>query len=78
MRPVWEPNAATIALCDKAHSVAAAMGLDLPHGSAVGGSDGTFTGAMEIPTLDGLAVRAADAIRSTNAFRLTASEAENR
>ena len=30
-------------------------------GSAGGGSDGNFTGAMGIPTLDGLGVRGADA-----------------
>jgi glutamate carboxypeptidase len=60
-RPVWEPDAGTLALYDKAHSVAASMGLDLPHGSAGGGSDGNFTGAMGIPTLDGLGVRGADA-----------------
>ena len=37
------------------------MGVELPHGSAGGGSDGNFTGAMGIPTLDGLGVRGADA-----------------
>jgi glutamate carboxypeptidase len=60
-RPVWEPDAGTMALYDKARSVAASMGLELPHGSAGGGSDGNFTGAMGIPTLDGLGVRGADA-----------------
>ena len=35
--------------------------IELPHGSAGGGSDGNFTGAMGIPTLDGLGVRGADA-----------------
>ena len=30
--------------------------MDLPHESAGGGSDGNFTGAMGIPTLDGLGV----------------------
>jgi glutamate carboxypeptidase len=60
-RPVWEPDAGTLALYDKARGVAASMGLDLPHGSAGGGSDGNFTGAMGIPTLDGLGVRGADA-----------------
>ena len=38
-----------------------AIGVELPHGSAGGGSDGNFTGAMGIPTLDGLGVRGADA-----------------
>jgi glutamate carboxypeptidase len=60
-RPVWEADAGTMALYDKARAVAASMGLDLPHGSAGGGSDGNFTGAMGIPTLDGLGVRGADA-----------------
>ena len=60
-RPVWEPDAGTTALYEKARSVAASMGLDLPHGSAGGGSDGNFTSAMGIPTLDGLGVRGADA-----------------
>jgi len=36
------------------------MGVELPHGSAAGGSDANFTGAMGIPTLDGLGVRGAD------------------
>jgi glutamate carboxypeptidase len=60
-RPVWEPDAGTLALYDKARGVAASMGLDLPHGSVGGGSDGNFTGALGIPTLDGLGVRGADA-----------------
>jgi glutamate carboxypeptidase len=55
-RPVWEPDAGTMALYDRARSIAAGLGLDLPHGSSGGGSDGNFTGAMGIPTLDGLGV----------------------
>ena len=30
------------------------MGRDLGEGATGGGSDGNFTGALEIPTLDGL------------------------
>jgi glutamate carboxypeptidase len=60
-RPVWEPDAGTLALYDKARGIAASMGLDLPHGSVGGGSDGNFTGALGIPTLDGLGVRGTDA-----------------
>jgi glutamate carboxypeptidase len=60
-RPVWEPDAGTMALYEKARGVARQLGFDLPHGSAGGGSDGNFTGAMAIPTLDGLGVRGADA-----------------
>jgi glutamate carboxypeptidase len=58
---VWEPDAGTIALYEKARALAEGMGLKLPHCSAGGGSDGNFTGAMGVPTLDGLGVRGADA-----------------
>src|ERR1700741_4545385 len=60
-RPVWEPNAGTLALYDKARDIAKGLGMELPHASAGGGSDGNFTGAMGVPTLDGLGVRGADA-----------------
>ena len=60
-RPVWEPDAGTMALYEKARGIAKELGMELPHGSAGGGSDGNFTGAMGIPTLDGLGVRGADA-----------------
>ena len=60
-RPVWEPNSGTLALYEKARIVAKQLGVDLLHSSAGGGSDGNFTGAMGIPTLDGLGVRGADA-----------------
>ena len=40
-----------------------------PHGSAGGGSDGNFTGAMGIPTLDGLGVRGADAHTLQRTYR---------
>jgi glutamate carboxypeptidase len=60
-RPVWEPDAGTMALYEKARNLAEQLGMKLPHQSAGGGSDGNFTGAMGIPTLDGLGVRGADA-----------------
>src|ERR1700709_1219257 len=60
-RPVWEPDAGTMALYEKAGGVAKAMGAPVAHISAGGGSHGNFTGAMGIPTLDGLGVRGADA-----------------
>jgi glutamate carboxypeptidase len=56
-RPVWEPDAAGLALYATARGLADRLGLDLPHGSAGGGSDGNFTGALGIPTLDGLGVQ---------------------
>ncbi|TVQ34141.1 MAG: M20/M25/M40 family metallo-hydrolase [Geminicoccaceae bacterium] len=56
VRPVWEPNGACMALYRTAESVAHVLGMELPHYSAGGGSDGNFTGAAGIPTLDGLGV----------------------
>lgn len=53
-RPVWEPSEATMKVYETARSIAHSMGIELEHGSAGGGSDGNFTGAMGIPTLDGL------------------------
>jgi len=60
-RPVWEPDARTMALYDVARGVAQGMGFDIPPQSAGGGSDGNFTGAMGIATLDGLGVQGAGA-----------------
>ena len=54
VRPVWERGEGTMALYERARAIAAAMGVDLRHGSAGGGSDANFTGALGIPTLDGL------------------------
>ena len=54
VRPVWEPDAGTLALYERARRIASTMGIDLTHGSAGGGSDANFTGALGIPTLDGL------------------------
>jgi glutamate carboxypeptidase len=60
-RPVWEPNAKTTALHEVARGVASRLGFDIPPQSAGGGSDGNFTGAMGIATLDGLGVQGANA-----------------
>jgi glutamate carboxypeptidase len=46
-----------LALYEKARGIAEQMGMQLPHGSVGGGSDANFTGAMGIPSLDGLGVR---------------------
>ncbi len=58
-RPVWEPDVACKALHKHAQSLAAELGFDLPAAMSGGGSDGNFTGAMGIPTLDSLGVRGA-------------------
>jgi len=60
-RPVREPNAATVALYERARAIAREIGFDITHGSAGGGSDANFTGAMGIATLDGLGLRGAGA-----------------
>jgi glutamate carboxypeptidase len=53
-RPPMERSAAIGALFEKARRNATAMGVDLREGSTGGGSDGNFTAAMGVPTLDGL------------------------
>jgi glutamate carboxypeptidase len=58
-RPVWEPDGAVMALYEIARRIAGDLGFDIPHKSAGGGSDGNFTGAMGVPTLDGLGVQGA-------------------
>jgi glutamate carboxypeptidase len=58
-RPVWEPDETVMALYGTARQIAQRIGFDIPHQSAGGGSDGNFTGAMGIPTLDGLGVQGA-------------------
>lgn len=55
-RPVWEPNAQGMALYDVARRFALGLGYDIRSQSSGGGSDGNFTGAMGIATLDGLGV----------------------
>jgi len=52
---------ATAALYERARQIGASLGLVLEEGSTGGGSDGNFTGALGIPTLDGLGVPGAGA-----------------
>lgn len=58
-RPVWEPDGKVLALHATAEGIAKRLGFALPHQSSGGGSDGNFTGAMGIPTLDGLGIMGA-------------------
>ncbi|OED37496.1 carboxypeptidase [Chromatiales bacterium (ex Bugula neritina AB1)] len=58
-RPVWEPDEQCKALHKHAQTIAADLGFDIPAAMSGGGSDGNFTGAMGIPTLDSLGVRGA-------------------
>ena len=59
-RPVWEPDEGVMKLFGLAEGVAADLGVTLTHTSAGGGSDGNFTGAEGIPTLDGLGLLGAN------------------
>lgn len=59
-RPPLERKA-TGALYEKVRKLGAGLGLTLGEGSTGGGSDGNFTGALGIPTLDGLGVPGAGA-----------------
>ena len=49
-----ERTAAVAELFRRASGVASLLGRDLGEGSAGGGSDGNFTAAAGVPTLDGL------------------------
>ena len=53
-RPPMERTRATMALYQRAATLAATMGFDLQEAATGGGSDGNFTSALGIPTLDGM------------------------
>jgi glutamate carboxypeptidase len=53
-RPPLERTDAVAALFARAAALARTLGRDLHEGSAGGGSDGNFTAALGVPTLDGL------------------------
>jgi len=53
-RPPMERTAGVARLFDMARSVAAEQGWTLEEGMTGGGSDGNFTAALGVPTLDGL------------------------
>ena len=60
-RPVWEPDSNVMALYETARGIARELDFDINSQSSGGGSDGNFTGAMGITTLDGLGVGGAGA-----------------
>ena len=57
VRPFWHASAGDRTLYETASRIAAELGFELPGEISGGGSDGNFTGAMGIPTLDGLGPR---------------------
>ena len=60
-RPPWEASPASEALFERAQRVGAALGLDLSPAGTGGGSDGNFSAALGVPTLDGLGAAGEDA-----------------
>jgi glutamate carboxypeptidase len=53
-RPPMERKAGTVALYKKARGLAGELGFVLDEAATGGGSDGNFTAALGVPTLDGL------------------------
>lgn len=53
-RPPMERKPGTVALFKKARKLAAEMGFVLEEAATGGGSDGNFTAALGVPTLDGM------------------------
>lgn len=53
-RPPMERKAGTIALYKRARTLAAQLGFQLDEAATGGGSDGNFTAAIGVPTLDGM------------------------
>jgi glutamate carboxypeptidase len=53
-RPPMERKPGTVSLYKQARKLAAALGFQLDEAASGGGSDGNFTAALGVPTLDGL------------------------
>ncbi len=60
-RPPMERSEKNLALYELAKRCAAEFNIDLREGTVGGGSDGNFTAALGVPTLDGLGVDGAGA-----------------
>jgi glutamate carboxypeptidase len=60
-RPPFAENPATLALYAEAKAIADRIGIPLPKQHRGGGSDGNFTAALGVPTLDGLGCTGAGA-----------------
>ena len=75
MRPFWHPKPHDQSLFETANRIANALGFELAGEKSGGGSDGNFTGAMGIPTLDGLGARG-DGLHTLNEHIVVESLAE--
>jgi glutamate carboxypeptidase len=60
-RPPWEASPGGDDLFERAKVVGATLGMDLWPAGTGGGSDGNFTAALGVPTLDGLGIVGNDA-----------------
>jgi glutamate carboxypeptidase len=56
-RPPMERSPAIASLFEQARRIARTIGIELTEGTSGGGSDGNFTAALGVPTLDGLGPR---------------------
>jgi glutamate carboxypeptidase len=56
-RPLWTTSEQDLALYELARSTADELGFEIPNQYSAGGSDGNFTGALGVTTLDGLGPR---------------------
>jgi glutamate carboxypeptidase len=72
VRPMFEPDENVIELYQTAEKIAKEIGFVPGHGTFGGGSDGNFTGAMGVPTLDGLGV-CGDGAHTHNEYMLYSS-----
>ncbi len=57
LRPFWTTSERDLALYEFARSIAEELGFTITSQYSAGGSDGNFTGALEVTTLDGLGPR---------------------
>ncbi len=60
-RPPMERTEAVATLFEQPQVIARTIGLELGEGSTGGGSDGNFTAALGVPTLDGLGIQGSGA-----------------
>jgi len=74
-RPPMEESPATLEPFRRAQEIAASIGLSLEAGGSGGASDGNFTAAMGVPTLDGLGA-VGDGAHSVEEYVLIPSLAE--
>jgi glutamate carboxypeptidase len=75
VRPFWHANDRDRALFEQASRIAADLGFEVTGETSGGGSDGNFTGALGVPTLDGLGPRG-DALHTLQEHIVVESLAE--